>query len=792
MRSIFAIQKCESSAVFLRHFFGCGPNSGVLKNDIFGRLSFLFFLLNFGGLSLLSQNPADIDPNYGYFRTQPLEGISLSSLNPDNVTVAIATDPQDFIYTLSFGSGVDKRKVDGTIDKTDFISPAQLESPLDMAIDEEGFIYIADYSDDDADFNKHGKIRVFDAEGRPDRVIYTGFYRPMGLHVNSESIYIAEYYDGQQGPEQGSQYSRVSIYSKETSSRILKNEDDVEVPYRIAVNSEGIVYVSQAGDDDPAVLIFDEDLHYDRKLSNILSPGSLVVDKYDYLHVIEYGGRISFGQLLDFSNIDLNGAINFTHQIYHGIDDNAFGVKVFNSNNSLIDFFKEEINFPIDITFNGCDKFYVLNSNVIPLIHFDNFLGHEFVPSELRIGLEIYNRTPTYDSVQGPIITCPGDIEATAEPGDNFAEVEFDDAVATDNCSATVEQTFGDPSGSEFLVGTHRIEFTATDSFGNASTCEFQIIVLPSEEENLTPPVFSGCEDLQNLNPYSADAGKCGAIVNFAVPTASDEEGLVTVNLISSLGPGDQFPIGATTVTYEAKNTAGTSTCSFTVMVKDDEAPAFIDCPENITAGFEITQGFEVEDYSTFFPAIDNCAASLSYSQSPPPGTIISSGGDHVVKLTATDPAGNGFTCEFLLRLTEINTLSLNCNREIRVPANDQCQFILPDLSEEYTYFPEEAQITQSIASGQLLTEDTEVIITATYGGRTENCNIKVKLVDYSWPELICPTIQNVTVTSSEGFILPNYIDQIEANDNCEIVKIVQEPAPGTLVTEDVVVKITA
>ncbi|MDT0687253.1 Ig-like domain-containing protein [Autumnicola psychrophila] len=460
--------------------------TGISPLGLFVLIFFFFFVPQ----DVVGQDPADVVPEYMWDAVVGLPPVGLSNLNPDNLTIAVATDSQDNVYTLSFGSGVDKRNADGQIGENNFIDPSYLESPLDIAIDDEGFLYIADYSDNDSNFSRHGKIRVFDPEGNPDRIIYIGFYRPMGIDVDSENIYIAEYYDGEQGPDQGSEFSRISVYDKQTENRDEVNSVDVKVPYRIAVNSQGKIFVSQAGDDDPAVLIFNGNLNYEGRLGNVQSPGSLIFDDFDYLHVVEYAGEINFGELLDFSNTGLTEAIEFSHQVYHGIEDNAFGIKIFDPNQSLVDFYQEKIEFPIDIAFNNCDKMYLLNSNVIPLLHIDNFFGHRFIPNSLESDLEIYERTPSFDSFEGPVITtCPENITVTAQSGTAFAEVEFNDPEATDNCEAEVEQTGGYPSGTEFPVGTHTIEFTATDNFGLTDICTFTITVEPSEEDENTAPL---------------------------------------------------------------------------------------------------------------------------------------------------------------------------------------------------------------------------------------------------------------------------------------------------------------
>ncbi|WP_423819120.1 HYR domain-containing protein [Salinimicrobium sp. TIG7-5_MAKvit] len=780
MRRLHAIQKCHFTAVLLRHFFGCDQNTRGLKNAIFERLFLLFFLLNCGGLSLLGQNPADEVPVYDWDDVSNVGSVGVS--NPEDIIISVDTDSEDFVYTLSFGNGVDQRSTDGTLMDGNFIPGGELDAPLDFAIDEQGYFYIIDYSDNDP-VSSQGKIRVFDPEGNPDRVIGTGFYRPMGIDVDSENIYIAEYYDGSQGPEQGSEFSRISIFSKQTGLRTNYNDSDVEIPYRIAVNSKGLVFVSQAGDEDPAVLIFDENLNFDRRLSNIQSPGSLVIDSFDFIHVIEYAGRIDFGQFINFQSIDETEAIQIALDINQGIRDNAFGIKIFTPVGGYEDFYKEELDFPIDLAFNNCEKMFVNNATVT------TFLG---IPLGLNFELEIYNRIPTFDSLEGPTITCPEDIEVTAEAGNNFAEVEFDDAEATDNCSATVEQTFGDSSGSEFLVGTHRIEFTATDSFGNESTCEFKITVLPSEEEDLTPPDFFNCGDLN----VSTDPGKPGAVVNFN-PTASDENGWVEVKLLSELGSGEEFPIGTTTVIFEAVNTAGTTTCEFTVTVIDDEDPV-ITCPGDIPV---LVDPGECEVRVTFpGPKVTDNSGNWSLSNDGPDSGSFFPVGKTEIEFKATDPSGNFATCILTIIVDDEEAPVFNaCPPDsLKIEAVDD-RFFVPNLLSQvnavdncddaiitYSQVPEAGEEIFSNTTLRIYAYDNDA---SGEDNQSTPCQVELIIENLDPLEITCSGDQTEDIQGSCDFSIPDYTPLASASPGATIT---QSPAEGTVVDDKTTIRLTA
>ncbi len=127
----------------------CFPKKVLRPFVLNGRRSFLFIvfiLLNTGNL-FAQFIPATQPPSYSWkdYKDLPTVFVSLTGANTEDLTIAIATDSQGNVYTLSFGNGVDKRDANGNIIQSGFIPSGQLDNPLDIAIDEDGYIYIADF-----------------------------------------------------------------------------------------------------------------------------------------------------------------------------------------------------------------------------------------------------------------------------------------------------------------------------------------------------------------------------------------------------------------------------------------------------------------------------------------------------------------------------------------------------------------------------------------------------------------------------------------------------------------------
>ncbi len=161
--------------------------------------------------------------------------------------------------------------------------------------------------------------------------------------------------------------------------------------------------------------------------------------------------------------------------------------------------------------------------------------------------------------------------------------ISFDQPTASTTCSGgvvNIVQTTGPASGTSVAVGLdYTITFEISDNCGNTSTCSFVVSFEP-----IPPSVNFTCPaDIA----ITAGAGETGATVtwdenDFTVGTPC----LINV-LTQTSGPsnGAFFPIGTTTVTYEANGNCNAfgflESCSFDVTVSSSGGP----CPNDL-AGF--------------------------------------------------------------------------------------------------------------------------------------------------------------------------------------------------------------
>lgn len=169
----------------------------------------------------------------------------------------------------------------------------------------------------------------------------------------------------------------------------------------------------------------------------------------------------------------------------------------------------------------------------------------------------------TVNDTQNPSITAPAN--ATYQCASQVPPADPSQATASDNCGAptvTVSESNNGGAGSPASPLIITRTYTATDGASLTASAAQTITVIDN-----TPPTIN-CPGNITVN---APVGTCAATVTFNV-TGSDNCSVPVIT--TSPVSGSVFPVGVTTVTATATDAAGnTSTCSFTVTVKDVTAP---------------------------------------------------------------------------------------------------------------------------------------------------------------------------------------------------------------------------
>ncbi|MFT5821266.1 MAG: gliding motility-associated-like protein [Crocinitomix sp.] len=232
-----------------------------------------------------------------------------------------------------------------------------------------------------------------------------------------------------------------------------------------------------------------------------------------------------------------------------------------------------------------------------------------------------------------PTITCPPDITVNTDLGVCGATVIYGTPIGDDNCSPTTALTAGLISGSLFSVGTTTNTYEVIDDVGLSATCSFDVTVFDNEN-----PILTCGANITVDN----DPGECGATVTYTDPTFSDNCGTTGLVQTDGLASGVAYPIGTTTNSFVITDESGNSvTCSFDVIVEDNEAPTIV-CPDDI-ATCDATTDFEEPTFT------DNCGdLVLTLNAGLPSGSEFPHGTTTNVYIV-TDAFGNEATCSFVV-----------------------------------------------------------------------------------------------------------------------------------------------
>ncbi len=357
-------------------------------------------------------------------------------------------------------------------------------------------------------------------------------------------------------------------------------------------------------------------------------------------------------------------------------------------------------------------------------------------------------------------LICPGDISATALPGETTAVITWPGPTATTTCyidNVTLTQLAGLPNGASFPIGTTTVGFEATDECGNSEICAFTVNVseFPSTLTVVTCPA-----DVEVTIP----SGATGATVTWDDPTAVTDCPLNNVSISQILGQanGSIFPVGSTIVSYEIiDDCLNLETCSFTVIVQEETSVInILNCPQDIIlpvnpdGSNEATVFWTEPGVETDCPtnaAIITQVTGLSNGSNFPLGTS-------TVEYQATDDCGTIVMCEFSVIIEPFpSTMQINCPPDLTVvvPEGDQTGMIFWEMPVATTTCPVPGttvtQIEGPVSGSDFPLGMTEIVYQATdLCGNVVTCSFDVNVVGDGTITPNCPVLPDVLTLAGE------------------------------------------
>jgi len=355
-----------------------------------------------------------------------------------------------------------------------------------------------------------------------------------------------------------------------------------------------------------------------------------------------------------------------------------------------------------------------------------------------------------------PVITCPAPVVVSADPGVCSASfVAIGMATAVDNCSGV---TIVNNGLAVYPLGATTVTWTATDIFGNSSTCDQIITVIDSENPVIT------CAPAITVNN---ETGFCGSNnVVLASPTVTDN---CAVASVTNDAPAF-FALGTTTVTWTATDFEGNSSiCTQFVTVIDTEAPSVM-CPIDVVVDNTFGQCAAIGVVLASPATVDNCSVTSITNDAPLSFPV----GLTTVTWTATDAAGNNVSCTQMVTVVDAQAPTAVCPPQVTANTDAASCFATglvlgsPITADNCGV----TSITNDAPASYPLGNSIVTWTIADAAGNFTTCEQDILVLDMELPTIVCagPLTVNTDAASCEatGIVLGTPT----TGDNCTVASI--------------------
>ncbi len=377
------------------------------------------------------------------------------------------------------------------------------------------------------------------------------------------------------------------------------------------------------------------------------------------------------------------------------------------------------------------------------------------------------------DDEEAPIISgMPADRTVEAAPGLCSVAHDWIPPVPSDNCTVASFTATHQP-GDNFTVGSTEVVYTTTDSAGMVTTDQFLVTVIDTE----SPTIIRIPADMS----IPAEEGICTAVATWIAPDSEDNCGISTFNITHP--SGTTFPTGMTTVSISTEDLYGNSSAaSFTVTVLDQQEPALMGMPADITLTAE--PGICTADATWVEPtASDNCSVSTFGSDllNGHPFSI----GSTPVTYTAIDSGGNITEASFIVTVTddELPTIEDILVDVVIAADTGLCgaghDWVVPVMGDNCGI----STITASHAPGDFFQHG---LSTVQYSVTDDSGNTTTSSFDVTVADLEAPAITgmptDVTLSADPGVCgaLHQWVAP-ESTDNCQVQSFLGSHESGSL-----------
>ncbi|MEY3052907.1 MAG: protein alpha-antigen precursor, partial [Bacteroidota bacterium] len=387
-------------------------------------------------------------------------------------------------------------------------------------------------------------------------------------------------------------------------------------------------------------------------------------------------------------------------------------------------------------------------------------------------------------------ITCAADASLNTDLNNCSAAFTLTAPTIDNTCIAgTLVYSVTNPDGSvdgpfstsaltyTFQTGVSQVLWSVTDTLGNLSSCQQEIVVTDNQTPNFTCPSNAA---IGTNTPGIGQTGDCYGTHTWNHPLPTDNCAVTTYTYQingadgNNAGPFDlmvlvqgatsgfinasyDFPVGTSTVLYYMSDDAGNQNgCTFTVTVTDNEQVQFVNCPADTITVALFPGTCEGGATWTVPVAEDNCLVQAVVQISGPEMDSLLPVGFHEVVYVAYDNHIYTDTCRITIEVVDTEGPVIVCPGNLAVETDPgACTWTAPagsltpvlaasncDSSVAFTISGATTASGSDDASGTTFNTGTSTVtytITETGSGETWTCSFTVTVSDGTAPTITCP-----------------------------------------------------
>ena len=385
-----------------------------------------------------------------------------------------------------------------------------------------------------------------------------------------------------------------------------------------------------------------------------------------------------------------------------------------------------------------------------------------------------------------PTPVCPPDTNVYVDVNcDGLIEDYTGNVTATDNCSILANMTLSQSPVPGTIVNGAIIDtpitMTVADEAGNTETCVFIARTIDTLVATITCPPSTN---------FYADASCQAVLPDLTAGAVASDNCVPSGSLTITQSPAPGFTITADlviTMTVSGAVPNIDQSCTFNGIFIDTVSPTIL-CPTPTDIFVDGSCQALLTDYTGAVVIGDNCTGVPTVTQSPAPGTLLSSATDVDVTMTVTDASGNTGSCMFTQPVIDNIDPTISCPGTQNENADVNCFATLGDYSSLVTTGDNCSAVmvlTQSPVAGTTITGTTNVTFTVLDdSGNSANCSFDVDIIDITNPTVTCPSTTTVSADASCNYTLMDFTGMVSGADNCTPainLTYSQSPAPGTV-----------